>query len=88
MSFLEALIIAKAMICLVLIIYLRKEFDRHGFRIWIFTVSPMFVFTIIAFVLWQESPSDFSENLFFSIAALAMAIAFIGTFIAVSKGRR
>ena len=82
------LVFVLALGCVVITFYLRKELDRHGFSMWVFAGVPMFAISIIAFVLWQESPSAFYENLFFSLAALAMATEFIGTFIAVSRGRR
>jgi uncharacterized membrane protein YoaK (UPF0700 family) len=82
------LVIVLAVACVVITFYLRKELARHGFEMWVFAGVPMFAIAIIAFALWQESPSAFYENLFFSLAAIAMAVEFIGTFIAVSKGRR
>lgn len=82
------LVIVLAAACVAITFYLRKDLARHGFNMWVFAGVPMFAISIIAFVLWQESPSAFYENLFFSLAALAMAVEFIGTFIAVSRGRR
>ena len=82
------LVIVLAATCVVMTFHLRRELARHGFNMWVFAGVPMFAISIIAFVLWQESRSAFYENLFFSLAALAMATEFIGTFIAVSKRRR
>ena len=84
----ELLVLVLAAACVAMTFYLRKELERHGFNMWVFAGVPLFAIAIIAFILWQESPSDFYENLFFSLAALAMAVEFIGTYIAVSKGRR
>jgi O-antigen/teichoic acid export membrane protein len=88
MDSVELLVLTLAAACVAMTFYLRKELDRHGFNMWVFAGVPMFALAIIAFVLWQELPSDFYEDLFFSLSALALAVEFIGTFFAVRKGRR